>query len=441
MFVVIICIVLTILSSYYIFSGLLMMIMSLKTIKEIKKANHDKIVLKNNYYIVLPVLKEQNIISQSIDYYYDLTKDEEKVRVFIITTEREDDEYIGNLDYTTYAIAKKRIDELKLGDKIILLKAPKTFGGKVGQMNYAYQQICLEYEKGYIGVYDIDSRPPQNIFWSIEQLIEKKKIKADIFQQVSSYCSGVEDLKGISGDFAIADALSQTRWAIGFEYQLYKAYYKTIQNNTLRPLIYCIGHGCFVNMKYLDKIEGFPTYNKNDDLSLGYLTSTIKGTVYPIPLLDFCQISRTALNSIKQYKFWFTGSSRFYLDIKYYISKYNANISKKQQLLFKIQGGIRNFLWAWRSNLIILNLLGSLLLNSNVNIVLSIFSILIYVTIPYYFTYLELKQINEIKLKKRVLIFAPIITILNFVIRGIGPCIAMLTNSKKNNNIEYKTER
>ena len=377
MFVVIICIILTILSSYYIFSGLLMMIMSLKTIKEIKKANHDKIVLKNNYYIVLPVLKEQ------------------------------------------------RIDELKLGDKIILLKAPKTFDGKVGQMNYAYQQICLEYEKGYIGVYDIDSRPPQNIFWSIEQLIEKKKIKADIFQQVSSYCSGVEELKGISGDFAIADALSQTRWAMGFEYPLYKAYYKTIQNNTLRPLIYCIGHGCFVNI----------------ELSLGYLTSTIKGTVYPIPLLDFCQISRTALNSIKQYKFWFTGSSRFYLDIKYYISKYNPNISKKQQLLFKIQGGIRNFLWAWRSNLIILNLLGSLLLNSNVNIVLSIFSILIYVTIPYYLTYLELKQINEIKLKKRVFIFAPIITILNFVIRGIGPCIAMLTNSKKNNNIEYKTER
>lgn len=118
-------IILGLLSTYYIVSGLTMIIMSLKTIKDIKNAKNSKIKLKNNYYIILPVLKEQNIIVESIDYFYDLTKYEEKVKVFVITTEREDDEYIKNPKYTTYDIAKNKINKLGIQDKIILLKAPR----------------------------------------------------------------------------------------------------------------------------------------------------------------------------------------------------------------------------------------------------------------------------------------------------------------------------
>ena len=50
-------IILGLLSTYYIVSGLTMIIMSLKTIKDIKNAKNSKIKLKNNYYIILPVLK------------------------------------------------------------------------------------------------------------------------------------------------------------------------------------------------------------------------------------------------------------------------------------------------------------------------------------------------------------------------------------------------
>lgn len=78
-------------------------------------------------------------------------------------------------------------------------------------------------------------------------------------------------------------------------------------------------------------------------MSLGYLTSTISGRIYPIPLLDFCQISRTALNSIKQYKFWFTGSSKYYSDVKYYMSKYNIELSKNKNTYLKYKGELEIF--------------------------------------------------------------------------------------------------
>ena len=114
---IIVDIILWILSTYYIAGGLTMLIMSIKTIKDIKKSENSKTKLKNNYYIILPVLREQNIICDSIDYFYNLTKNEEKVKVFVITTEREDDEYIKNQKQTTYEIAKNKINKLGIKNK------------------------------------------------------------------------------------------------------------------------------------------------------------------------------------------------------------------------------------------------------------------------------------------------------------------------------------
>ena len=91
--------------------------------------------------------------------------------------------------------------------------------------------------------------------------------------------------------------------------------------------------------KVLISVKTYPTLSeKYDELvcTAGFLEDGSWIRIYPIPLLDFCQISRTALNSIKQYKFWFTGSSKYYSDVKYYMSKYNIELSKKQKYLFKI---------------------------------------------------------------------------------------------------------
>src|SRR5574344_642554 len=87
-------VIVALLSVYYISGGLIMLKMSIRTIKELKKNKKSKIDLKNNYYLILPVLREQNIICDSIDYFYNLIKDEKNIKIFITTTEREDEEYI-----------------------------------------------------------------------------------------------------------------------------------------------------------------------------------------------------------------------------------------------------------------------------------------------------------------------------------------------------------
>lgn len=426
---------------YYIISGFTMFVTSVLTIKDMKRANEDKSKISNNYYIFLPVFKEQNIIEDSIEYFYNLTKDENKIKLFIIATEREDDIYINDLCKTTYEIAKNKIHNLNLDNKIILLKAPRESTGKVGQLNYAYNYLKKKEIDGYIGVYDIDSRPTKNVFYIMENIMKNEKIKPEIFQQVSSYCNGIEKMKGFKGALAIADAFSQTRWALGFEYPIYKLYNNQVQKNKLRPLIYCIGHGCFINIEFLNRIDGFPNINVNDDLSLGYLASTLGIKVHPIPLLDYCEIAPNPGMSIKQYKFWFSGSSRYYKDIKNYKQKYKIKLSKIQNSIFYLQGGIRNFLWAWRSNIILLITLLSIILQWRLGIIFSLMSWLIYVIIPFYSTYIELKRINHIKVRLSMIILGIISSPINFIIRGIGPCIAMTTNFRGKKNIKYKTER
>ena len=175
-------IILGLLSTYYIVSGLTMIIMSLKTIKDIKNAKNSKIKLKNNYYIILPVLKEQNIIVESIDYFYDLTKYEEKVKVFVITTEREDDEYIKNPKYTTYDIAKNKINKLGIQDKIILLKDGRECCLRNGTENDAQEVLDVfnltHAETDYLLTY-----PDENSF-TVEQESSFLKAKTESSNEI-----------------------------------------------------------------------------------------------------------------------------------------------------------------------------------------------------------------------------------------------------------------
>lgn len=439
--------VLCIFIMYFIASGIMMIVGSLYTSKDIMNNLVKTAELSKEYHIFLPVLREQNIIKNSIEYFYSIAKNEKNIKYYIITTEREDEEYRDTSKETTYEIAKRIIMSINASDKFELIKAPKESKGKVGQLNYAYTKYIKDKSiNGYIGVYDIDSRPNKDVFNTIESIIKDRIHRnsniPEIFQQVSSYCNGIEKMKGIKGALSIADAFSQTRWALGFEYPLYKIYSKNVLKNKIRPLVYCIGHGCFVNIEYLKKIGGFPTINVNDDLSLGYLTSTIGGEICPIPVLDYCEISSEVGVSIKQYKFWFSGSSRYYNDIKYYIEKFKIKMKSAQKKLFCIQGGVRNFLWAWRSNIIVLITLISIILNSPLFISLSILSWLTYVIVPFIVTYIELNSMNKkIKLKLNNLFLGIIVSPVNFFIRGIGPCIAMSTNFSGKKNIQYKTER
>lgn len=430
---IIIYLIIGLLLFYYIFGGILIILGIIFTTKRISKEQnkHYKGNLKNKYYILLPVYYEQKIIEESIDYFYSIFKNNKKVKVLIIATERE------NCINSTYAIAKKIIENKK-ADNILVLKAPKKYKNKVGQINYVLKCNLIDND-AIVAIYDIDSRPDKKILEIVDNLLEKNK-SVNIFQQVSSYCNNLNNLIGINKIISASDALAQTKWSLGFEYQLYLLYNKLISKNKLRPLVYCIGHGLYVRNSFLKYIDGFSEVNPNDDLSFGYQASVLGECIIPIPLLDKCNISFDYKETVSQYKYWSKGSNLYYQDIKFYKKKHNIELSKKQEMIFFLQGLLRNLLWAWRSLLWLIIMIISCYLNNKSLVIFCFFGLFVYVIMPQIIVYIELKKMEKIKIENIFLsiLFSPI----NFLLRGIGPTISLIYRIlRKDKEINYKSTR
>ena len=204
----------------------------------------------------------------------------------------------------------------------------------------------------YVGVYDADSAPDPATFAMLEKELVRRLGAAEqppsILQQVSCYCRNMHTLTGVKGAFSLADAIAQTRWALGFEYPLYRRYSRRIGAGRIRPLAYCVGHGCFVSLDFLRRIGGFPDISPTDDLALGYLASALGAEISPVPTLDYCEVAPDPVRSMRQSRFWFSGSARFWRDLRYARQTFRPDVPPRQWVWLHLDGFGRNIAWAGR---------------------------------------------------------------------------------------------
>lgn len=428
--------IIILISGYFILGGCFFTYNIGKNKVFLKKSLYtEHVMLKKKVALIIPVYKEEKIISQTIEYYDSLLNLVDGVEVYIVATARENNSGFP----TTYDIAIDKKDTVHNRNYIHVLQADLELEGKVGQLNYAFNYLR---EKGYtyLGVYDVDSRPELNVFMEINQELEKNIDLPDVFQQVSNYCNDLGDISGLTKIMAFSDAITQTKWALGFEYCIFSIYNWCVNKKLIRPLVYCIGHGCFVKCDFLKNVGGFPTHNKNDDLSLGYMCSVLGARIKPLRALDNCQIALGTSMTIKQYAFWYAGSARFADDIRYYSKIFDVNLGLFQRKIFAIEGNLRNFLWAFRGDLLIIITLLSLLVHRNTIYILVIMSWILYVIIPQMLLALYLIKYRDIKCKKITLLFLMVTFCINIVIRGIGPSLGALSLTIMNRG-EYHAKR
>lgn len=202
----------------------------------------------------------------------------------------------------------------------------------------------------YVGVYDADSLPDLSIFAHVDAEVADRRRRGvalpDIFQQVSCYCANLRSLRGPGSSLSLADAIAQTAWALGFEYPLYRRYAAAVVSRRDRPLVYCIGHGCFVTPAFLDRIGGFPTESVTDDLALGFMSTVLGAEVAPIPALDYCDVAPSPVESIRQSGFWFSGSARFHQVLRRTRDRFGVTVSRRQWLKLHGAGALRVTAWA-----------------------------------------------------------------------------------------------
>lgn len=381
-------------------------------IKE-KKQNSKEII------IAIPVLREQNCIEDTVEYFNTITKD---IPIVLITTQKEIKENLTN-ETTTQDIIKGKI--IKKYKNIYWIDYPYTIGNMSDQLNYMLENIekvfnrKMDLQKIYLALYNADSRPNENTFEEIRQKIENNCV----VQQYSYCMQNYERIKGIPRGFSIYQSNFELKTG------LINSFFKS---NILYTHV--VGHGLIINMKLLKDLGNFNTEFWCEDIYLGIQLKFNNIKITPLLTLENMETPDKLSKIIKQNSVWFKTTSQFW--------KIYKDIVKKGQAKNKIKGlvGIINEFrcainWIGFPIIILISIIASILIKNYILLLIIIVSYVFYIIVN---TICTINVINKLDNRKYNVTLELIINVLiATTISNIGPLYSIIYNKKE----KYKTER
>lgn len=295
---------------------------------------------KPQIIIVIPLLREQTTISDTLSYFTSLSYP--KLDIVIITTEKELVE--GTTTRTTIDV----INSLKSSYDFKWLHFPKSNGTKADQLNYVIDQFDVLFpdynaQNSVFAFYDVDSRPSPKTFDSVAQLINSYP-ERNVFQQSSIFFNNFNRLdfnstSRLSKLFLQTQALRATRFAFGYEVPRIKnqlMYYNKIFSwrSLLGGLTYahCVGHGLFIRVSFSQKVR-FPENSIMEDMFYGFILNYLNEPITPIPVLTNSDVPEDVKILFYQLSRWYLGPSRFFEYFNYTKKKYPSIPRKLRGLL------------------------------------------------------------------------------------------------------------
>ena len=441
---------------YYVIYGFSLFI-NIKKILSLKISNkkdnfiHDT---KNSvkFIILVPVLREQKIISETFNFLSSLNYSLGKLKIVIITTQREILE-VKNKNYSsTIDIVKKMVPILnkKFNKKVFFhIHYPYNQGIKSNQLNYALNRLLNENPKDfqnknlYIGLYDADSKSDKNTL----QILSTNAIKNDfpiVYQQPTLYLKNFNSLPNtLSGLFMKSFALWQTRYSLGYESSLFLNSSLNI-NRLFCKMQYCIGHGLFIRADFLRQIGFFPS--PIEDTRLGHILSFLKKEIHLLPSFEAVEVTDKISQLIKQTGVWFVGESYFIKDFK--IASKIRKIDKLRSFFLILHKFFRNFIWATEGIIFIIFIIVGILLPKNFPFFIFTGGILVYIYLGAFYLLIKHKQLTdltensiEFKPNKKDFLFSFLFLPLNGFLLFLGPVLGIIRFIFSRSNKLPKTER
>jgi hypothetical protein len=253
--------------------------------------------------IFISVLREQNILEETLEYFARIPYRGKK-QIVVITSEREIYEK-GSMSGTTPELASILVPKMnnKYPGVFTWIHSPFFNGtsNKSTQINYALKQLSDELvnysDTTYIGLYDADSRPDLRTLEDISRIIQQGVWPIAI-QQPSLFIKNFEELNL----YMKVESLFETRWALGHEVRTMRNSVKQ-HSDFLAPYAYCIGHGMFIRLDYLLQSGGYP--KPMEDVPMGIRLDLSAIPIYPLPSYDISEVVTSFSQLIKQSGRWF----------------------------------------------------------------------------------------------------------------------------------------
>lgn len=278
-----------------------------------KKACVEIVEIKSNNYILMPVYREEDVITETINYFLSIMPINTKL--VLITTDKE---LNINKQNPTLNVVQQNLTT----DKVMLINYPFKVGNKGNQLNYALENLKYTIQNDdYVVLYDADSRPDKETFKIVEKMKYKDK---KVIQQNTIFLSSKKNFIGT------IESICETRWSIGFE----KFNQRINENNKLRsvlvPYTYCVGHGLFIRRDLLNKVGNFPL--PNEDVPLGLTLNLLGYTVYTIDTYDYGKVKENLKPLFMQQGNWIKAAFISFSVLKNRIL--DTSISSYRKILF-----------------------------------------------------------------------------------------------------------
>lgn len=444
---------------------------SKKRIKEIQSN-----VKNPNILIVIPCLREQDIIIQTLNYFLKLTENLDNVKVLVVTTQKEEFEResslylkeqfikdiknnvelqklinkynkilstneikeilehskLGNIEEiannkiqnskTTSNLIEEFIIKNHLEEKLYHFHYPNNEGIMADQLNYVLNNFEFKDEENYyFSVYNADSIPNKDTIKEVLETINGNNTPK-VIQQYSVPMSNWNELSNLMKGFAIYQSNFELRYGLINSYFPNKLLYT-----------YVVGHGMYIRVDILKQIGGFETKYWCEDIYMSYVLRNKDISIYPIKTLETMQSPQYLSILTKQNAVWFKTSFEC-LKIFRDVFKQNKRVNSNS-IGWLIQRIRMNITWIGLPLAFLYTIIVSILNKNIIMLCLSILSYFIMIVLEYGSTVKLIEKLTGIILKNKIKILFS--TMVATSISNIGPIYSLISRKKE----KYKTVR
>jgi len=219
---------------------------------------------------------------------------------------------------------------------------PKTDGLMSHQLNYACERIAAENkpDECFILIYNADSEVQPNILDEFRLKIEQGE---KVIMQSALFLSNYNSFeKGFRQSILRSVGLVQSRWTLAHEIPRIRRQYNQGVLSNLESA-HVVGHGACIRLDTLQKAGGYPTEFLNEDLPLGYFLALAGEKVCPLSILENAESPTSISSVITQYTTWFFGVAGYYSYYKHAV-RY-LSLPKHKACLWAGINALKALLW------------------------------------------------------------------------------------------------
>jgi hypothetical protein len=158
----------------------------------------------------------------------------------------------------------------------------------------------------YIAVYNADSSATPDSVQALGDTILARGLP-EVLQVNFASMRNLSAMSGADGWLARGAAYYQTRWALGFEFDLHRRNSRAVRRGPLGHSYHLKGHGAVLRLDVALAAGGFSTETPCEDLELGFRLAMQRIPVHSVPVLEDTESPASTRAVIAQKRYWFSG--------------------------------------------------------------------------------------------------------------------------------------